>query len=400
MAKKSKQKKKLSSGGAADATTSSKKRKQSHASPLTQHALKAEEGQDENKFNRKHKQNEKRKSKQALEEEAEERRLTALLFGDGTGTMDAESDVLQEQEEKEVHQPKISSKEKESSSLLFEIDRTGVTSLSEKKPEQPSPSSDDDDEGDNEEIPKENDNIEKGRSDDEEDEDDEDDDPNKPAWVDEDDDEVEVDLLGTNRLRKLRKSRAEDTSSQPLSWRELENRLRSRYKSTMQFTAQTEWARLDVDDDDQRSASSDEAANEDDEATAELQSSSQPLLAQGNASSARLPPNILNVMRCPDANQSDCNKAVVQAVHFHPGSDPDRPLLLTGGLDKTLRFFQVGEEKSEKIHGIHCKYCLLERLATSLSILYMISSYANPQFHTLQIIHSSKATHFQCPFFG
>jgi U3 small nucleolar RNA-associated protein 18 len=29
--------------------------------------------------------------------------------------------------------------------------------------------------------------------------------------------------------------------------------------------------------------------------------------------------------------------------------------MLTGGLDKSLRFFQIGEEKSEKIHGIHCK---------------------------------------------
>ena len=60
----------------------------------------------------------------------------------------------------------------------------------------------------------------------------------------------------------------------------------------------------------------------------------------------RLPPNIINLKRIPDVNQSDPNKAAVQAVHFHPGTDPDKPLILTAGLDKSLRFFS---SKSRKV---------------------------------------------------
>jgi len=82
-----------------------------------------------------------------------------------------------------------------------------------------------------------------------------------------------------------------------------------------------------------------------------LGSSTASLLATSHKHS--LPPQILNVVRCQDANRSDPNKSVVQAVNFHPASDPDRPLMLTGGMDKTLRFFLVDGEKNQKIHGIH-----------------------------------------------
>jgi hypothetical protein len=125
---------------------------------------------------------------------------------------------------------------------------------------------------------------------------------------------------------------------------ELENRLRKRYEESSQATARTDWARTPG-----------QAGSEEDEQAAgatKLFSTSSSLLATGHN---RLPPNVLSIVRCPDANQTDPTKSVVQAVHFHPGSDPDEPLLLTAGLDKTLRFFQVGAEQSEKIHGIHCK---------------------------------------------
>ena len=156
----------------------------------------------------------------------------------------------------------------------------------------------------------------------------------KPAWVDEDDADVSMSLMSVDRLKKLRKSRSEIA---PLDGVELERRLRKRFQETT--TARTDWANVDEVDDKKAKDSL-------------LESSATPLLAP---SSDRLPPHVLSVVRCPDANQQDPNKAVVQAVHFHPGSDPDRPLMLTAGLDKTLRFFQVDAEESQKIHGIHCK---------------------------------------------
>lgn len=250
----------------------------------------------------------KKKEQQAAQDHDEERRLTSLLFGGGSSDLPS-SQVEKERKAEEVAAP-----------FSFEIDRTGISEVHE--------------DGDRNVARSFNDAEEEGTGKIEE---------SGVAWVDEDDADLEVDLLGTSRLRKLRKSKTEEAAS-ALNGVELEQRLRQRYQSSTQAAARTDWANLDekVDSEEDQSDVEDEA----------LQSSSAPLVLQGSASQ-RLPPNILNIMRCPDANLADPNKSVVQAVNFHPGSDPERPLLLTAGLDKTLRFFQVGAEKSEKVHGIH-----------------------------------------------
>jgi U3 small nucleolar RNA-associated protein 18 len=158
-----------------------------------------------------------------------------------------------------------------------------------------------------------------------------------PAWVDRDDD-ARVSLLETSRLRKLRTSRAEEA---PLPAAELEGRLRDRFRSTAQQTARTDWA--EVSD----KAPVDESNEEEEDG---FKNSSASLLRQ---TGRHLPPNLLSMKRCPDANLADPNRSVVQATHFHPASDEERPLLLTAGLDKTLRFFQVSADGSDKIHGVH-----------------------------------------------
>jgi hypothetical protein len=251
----------------------------------------------------------KKKEQQAAQDLQEERRLTSLLFGGGS--LHVPSQVEKDGEDEEE------------APFSFEIDRTGI--------------SEDQEDGDRNLARSFNEADEEGNDKTEE---------AGVAWVDEDDADLEVNLLGTSRLRKLRKTKTEEAAS-ALNGRELEQRLRQRYQNTTQAAARTDWARLD-----------EKGGSEEDQSDAEdaaLQSSSAPLVLQSSASQ-RLPPNILNIMRCPDANQADPNTSVVQAVNFHPGSDPERPLLLTAGLDKTLRFFQVGAEKSEKVHGIHCKF--------------------------------------------
>jgi hypothetical protein len=256
----------------------------------------------------------KRRDRKVAAEEDEERRLTSLLFGGssslavgGAGTAIARTDAQDDVGSNGV--------------LDFEIDRTG----------QGAPALDDlavnerVDDGGAQAV------SARAKTDDVEDDED------RPAWIDEDDARVEVNLLQTDRLRKLRTSR-DEVGASALGGTDFSDRLRERYTATMHKTARTDWA--DVDEE-----KKEEVASADDALVG-------PLLRQ---SSQRLPPNLLDVVRCPDANQSDPSTAVVQAVHFHPGSEPDRPLMLTAGLDKTLRFFQVGVEESVKVHGIHCK---------------------------------------------
>ena len=247
----------------------------------------------------------KRRERQAAEELEEERRLTSQLFGVGDGLPAYSEEIKQTNAEGQ-------------SSALFEIDRVGGPAAHL--------------DGDEPRRDFEGDMVL--------------DETAEPVWQDDDDEGVSVNLWNTSRLLKLRKTRTE-AAAIALSGSELESRLRRRYQKSTQIGARTDWA--DISDKRSQEDQSGGKQNETD-----YQDSSETLLL-GASAQTRLPPNILNTMRCPDANLSDPNQAVVQAVHFHPGSDPDSPLLLTAGFDKTLRFFKVGTEKSEKIHGIHCK---------------------------------------------
>mmetsp|Transcript_2091 Transcript_2091/g.4843 ORF Transcript_2091/g.4843 Transcript_2091/m.4843 type:complete len:696 (-) Transcript_2091:85-2172(-) len=311
--------------------------------------------------------------------------------------------VAEQEDEQEYLQDNVKTNhdDLDDGGLLFEIDRSGG-----------GPNDDDDDDQEEGEVvdadsgPGQQYMIsgrdhqhDDGDSDDDEDEDSDDDDDDDdgaqddvPAWDDpdeDDDDDDDVSQGGSkrrrkkkkqrsspaakirlvdasDRLKKLRKSRKEKTE---LTTQELEQRLRQRYEVTAQTTARTDWAAsapLSMKDDDGEIGGTKKSHDDEDDGqlltSTDLFSTSESLFADhpgylkaggGTTGGGRLPPNVLDIVRCPDANQADPNRAVVQAVNFHPGSDPDQPLLLTAGLDKTLRFFQVGEKQSEKIHGIH-----------------------------------------------
>ena len=247
-----------------------------------------------------------KKQRKAAEDAAEEERLTNLLFGGGISSTQAPIRVEREEEYFESNNQEDS---------LFELDRVGeIVEREEPSAKQPF--------------------VVREEEEDDDDSDDEKAEGSGAAWHD--DDDVQVDLKSSKRLAKLRESTTENTVLTQQS--QLEKRLRKRYESTSQIAARTDWANIDEDE-----------QSEDEEKV----DSSEPLLL---GSTNQLSKNILNTMRVPDANLSDPNKSTVQAVHFHPGSDTERPLLLTAGFDKTLRFFQVGTDKSEKVHGIHCKF--------------------------------------------
>mmetsp|Transcript_115793 Transcript_115793/g.173044 ORF Transcript_115793/g.173044 Transcript_115793/m.173044 type:complete len:563 (-) Transcript_115793:26-1714(-) len=265
-----------------------------------------------------------KRARKEAQEDLEEQHLTNLIFG---GTATNHTGVHDDDDDDDALQTGPKTAQVDEEQFTFQIDRTGLPSADEIETEN-SPVVEDSDGGHRER-----------RNDDDDDADADSSasgaQADAPAW--EDPDDVEITLLeSSNRLKKLRKSREE---TKALSGPELEQRLRDRYEQSTKATARTDWASAVVRE-----------YKDEDEAAENLFSTSSSLLA---SSTNRLPPNILTVVRCPDANQSDPNHAVVQAVHFHPASDPDQPLMLTAGLDKTLRFFQVGEEKSQKIHGIH-----------------------------------------------
>lgn len=70
-----------------------------------------------------------------------------------------------------------------------------------------------------------------------------------------------------------------------------------------------------------------------DEAEVDILSGAGALLGKNK----QLAPGLIETTRLRDANQQEPSKSVVQSVEFHPAGQ----LLLTAGLDKRLRLFQV-----------------------------------------------------------
>ena len=164
------------------------------------------------------------------------------------------------------------------------------------------------------------------------------------AWEDEDDSSFVVAANSSNRVKKLRDSR------EATNWHthEFENRLRRRYEETSTKTSRAEWA--DVD----RVNGCKELGvlHTDDSDADALASGSSGMFSR---TARGLPPHAIEIIRLKDANANDPSGAVLRTVSFHPESDPDAPLLMTAGLDKSMRFYSVGkDDETRKIHGIHC----------------------------------------------
>ena len=319
-------------------SSDTKKKERRHESPLSgpicttsswsNNTQRKKSGSDRPVSKKSHK-----RARKEEQENLEEERLTTLLFGAGDVNEKIVSTNSDDNNgiENEIKQD-----------FTFEIDRDGKQSIendedsSEIEEHDHAWRDEEDDNGEQSIIMEEDDNEDGVKED------------VAPVWEDPDDAATKL-IHASSRLRKLRSSRQE---TEALSSQDLERRLRQRYETF--FQARTDWAAGSKEKEEGGNwyKRKNEEDNDSEKAAMALFSTSKSLL---ETSRNQLPPNILNIVRCPDANLADPNKAVVRCIDFHPGSDPDQPLMLTAGLDKTLRFFQIGEEKCEKIHGIHCK---------------------------------------------
>ncbi len=185
-----------------------------------------------------------------------------------------------------------------------------------------------------------------------------------PAWHDDDDEHVRVDIAGRDRLRKLRRQPDE----KGISGADYQERLRARFQQGNKSAL--DWAALPVtpqeggdttrggkrprrrgegggDTSEEEEAHDDD--DDDDDFGGLFRSAAPLVLGEGSGAHKRLQPGTLEVVRCRDANLQEPSKAVVQAVQFHPSTGG---LLFTAGMDKTLRFFQVDGKRNEKVAGV------------------------------------------------
>ena len=175
----------------------------------------------------------------------------------------------------------------------------------------------------------------------------------QPAWEDEDDAEVEVAVAASSRLRKLRRS--EDEAA--LAGGAYVERLRAEHA---RLNPRTGWAKqlasgrlaggeaaADGDGDD-RDAGKEEG---DDGGNLLLRHAGALVRAPGGGAAAGLPlpAGELAATRVRDANGAAPSQSVVRSTAFHPSA----ALLLTAGLDKTLRLFRVDGQRNPLVQGVH-----------------------------------------------
>ncbi|PKU64298.1 U3 small nucleolar RNA-associated protein 18 homolog [Dendrobium catenatum] len=168
----------------------------------------------------------------------------------------------------------------------------------------------------------------------------------KPVWVDEEEERTEVNILSVRRLRKLRK----EADEKLISGAEYVSRLRAQHAK---LNPRTDWAEVN-----QKSG---EVFTSDDESNDESGITNAPGygdaegddVLRGNyelidKSSVKLLPGILEYSRLMNANSEEPSNGPINSVQFHRNGK----LLLTAGLDKRLRFFQIDGKRNTSVQSI------------------------------------------------
>lgn len=146
-----------------------------------------------------------------------------------------------------------------------------------------------------------------------------------PAWVDDDDAGLSVDVVSKPRARKLRADEAEKA----LKGNVYAGRLKTQFEKVH---GRPMWA--------------DAAEAVDEDGQPGVLATTGKLLG---SSVDRLPQGKLQCVRVRDANHAAVSQAVVQATKFHPGAS----VMMTAGLDKTLRLFQVDGKENALLQSVH-----------------------------------------------
>jgi U3 small nucleolar RNA-associated protein 18 len=165
-----------------------------------------------------------------------------------------------------------------------------------------------------------------------------------PAWVDDEEESTEVDIVKVASLRKLRK----EADERVISGKEYEARLRGHYAKLNPFTG---WA--DMDRKAPPSGVSDDESGEDGVVDNILRNSDE-LAVKGTA---KLLPGMLDFSRLVDANAQEPCSGPINSVQFHRNGQ----LMLAAGLDKHLGFFQIDGKRNPKIQSIFIEDCSVHK---------------------------------------
>lgn len=166
------------------------------------------------------------------------------------------------------------------------------------------------------------------------------------AWHDSDDEGVSVSIVTSNRSKKLRKSYEESQ----ISGRDYIRRLRAQFEK---IYPKPSWVE-DVSE--EESANDDEFGDENEEAIEGDMNALSKILGslyeyKDVSHNKLLPPKTLDIVRLKDANATHPSHSAIQSLSFHPY----KPLLLTGGYDRTLRIYHIDGKANHLVTSVHLK---------------------------------------------
>ncbi|KAD4584433.1 hypothetical protein E3N88_22034 [Mikania micrantha] len=191
-------------------------------------------------------------------------------------------------------------------------------------------------------------------------------DEHKPVWVDEEEQNIRIDISKVNRLRKLRK----DEDETVITGTEYVSRLRALH---VKLNPGTDWARLDS------RARNDTSDSDSDQET--VFQTSEDLVVK---SKSKLLPGLLEYARLVDANAQDPSNGPINSVQFHNNGQ----LLLTAGLDKKLRFFQIDGKRNTKIQTIFVDDCPIRKASFTPDGSQVILSGRRKFFYSFDLINA------------
>ncbi|KAI7899951.1 WD40-repeat-containing domain protein [Cokeromyces recurvatus] len=179
------------------------------------------------------------------------------------------------------------------------------------------------------------------------------------AWEDEDDKNLKISLMSSNITKKLRNDVDEDV----INGAEYTRRLRKQFNK---IYPKPNWARLpseikaeerkrkaaDSDDDDDNDDDANKDEDElDNETRLDLLKSTMGILER-RSTNRTISAKKLDIQRLKNANRTaPRTKIPITSVAFHPNAQ----VLMTAGLDKTLRLFQIDGKINPKIQSVRFK---------------------------------------------
>jgi U3 small nucleolar RNA-associated protein 18 len=161
---------------------------------------------------------------------------------------------------------------------------------------------------------------------------------NKPKWIDEDDQQIQISISSKNNLKKLKKTKTEDY----ISGVEFQERLRDQFSKMNNKSDIYKWA---FDED---TLKGDEETEESTTSLNNLLKTDKTIL-DSNQDKANRDSSILNIKQIPNLNKESTHSSIISSLSFHPTKEN---LVITAGLDKKLKLYSISQNEENKSSNV------------------------------------------------